>query len=353
MGRAEFCIVHHTSSREFTMAMHPSSPANNHQRHWPALPHQQWNETVTTLHLWTQIVGKIRIAHTPLVNHWWNSTLAVSSRGLTTSLMPATTSSFELEFDFVDHRLHFRATDGTSTYLALRSGTTADFYARVVDTLAGMGIGADLWPHTVEMPEEIRLDTDTRHRPYELDHARSLWQALVEIDRVFQEFRSRFIGKSSPVHFFWGSFDLAVTRFSGRTAPEHPGGFPHLPDHVTFESYSYELISAGWWPGGHGVDEPTFYSYTYPEPDGMLDRSIGPDEAHYSEALGEYLLPYEAVRAARSPDETLLEFLQSTYEAASEAGDWPRERLERRYRPIYRPADTLTPDHRPGQQAGP
>jgi hypothetical protein len=290
---------------------------------WSALVLEDWQDTLATLHMWTQIVGKIRLAQTPLVNHWWNSTLYISARGLTTSVMPYQDRVFEIEFDFVDHKLVIDCSDGATKILELRPEPVADFYDRVLATLEGMDIDVDIWPMPVEVPEPIRFDEDETHQSYDDEYANRFWRVLVNIDEVFKEFRARFIGKCSPVHFWWGSFDHAVTRFSGRPAPPREGA-----DAVTAEAYSHECISHGFWPGGNGV-EAAFYSYTAPEPAGLAESSIEPRAAFYSKEMKEFLLPYDAVRQSPSPETALMDFLQSTYEAGANLAKWDRKALER------------------------
>jgi hypothetical protein len=295
---------------------------------WPTLPAPEWQPTRDTLHLWTQVVGKVRLANTPLVNHWWNVPLYVTSRGLTTSLIPyGRGREFEIAFDFVDHRLDVTVTDGESRSIALEPRTVADFYREVMALLGELGLSTPIWSMPVEIEGAVRFEQDTQHASYVPEHAHALWRALVKSDRVFHAFRSRFIGKVSPVHLFWGALDLAVTRFSGRTAPPHPGRAPNCGPQVMLEAYSHEVSSCGYWPGGDG--EGFYYSYSYPEPDGYRDFAVRPDAASYSTELGEFLLPYEAVRRANDPEAVLMEFLQSTYEAAAERARWDRRALER------------------------
>jgi hypothetical protein len=294
---------------------------------WPALPYAEWRDTLQTLQLWTQVIGKIRLAGTPWVNHSWHVTLYVSARGLTTGLIPAP-DALDLEFDFLDHRLRFRTVAGEARDVPLVPQTVSDFYAKVEAALEQLGCPVRIHPVPNEIPQAIPFEQDTVHRAYDAQAATRFWRALVDIERVFQAFRTRFVGKCSPIHFFWGSFDLAVTRFSGRPAPLHPGGVPGLPDAVTREAYSHEVSSAGFWPGGGAIGYPAFYSYAYPPPPGFAEAKVRPPEARYEKALGEFLLPYDAVRTATSPDEVLLEFLQSTYEAAATLGTWDRRTLE-------------------------
>jgi len=296
--------------------------------HWPDLPYGAWQETCATLHLWTQVIGKIRLAYTPWLNHSWHVTSYLTTRGLTTSVIPHTPHPFEIEFDFIEHQLVITRSDGRRTHIALEPRTVADFYAMVIAALAEMDIPVRITELPCEIPGAIPFGSDRTHSSYDPDYAHRFWRLLLQADRVFKHFRTGFIGKCSPVHFFWSSFDLAVTRFSGRRAPPHPGGVPGVADAVMREAYSHELSSAGFWPGGGGIDHPAFYSYAYPQPAGFRDRAVAPKEALFSEALGEFLLPYEAVRTASDPDAALLAFLQSTYEAAAECASWDRSALE-------------------------
>ena len=296
---------------------------------WPSLPLEEWKDTYATLHMWTQIVGKIRFAQTPWINHSWHVTLYVTSRGLTTSPIPYGEKTFEIDFDFIDHRLVIETSGGDVRFIELRPRSVADFYSEVMSTLRDLGL--DIRIHTLpnEVADPVPFEKDEQHASYDPDYANRFWRILVQTDRVFKEFRARFIGKCSPVHFFWGSFDMAVTRFSGRTAPPHPGGVPHLPDVVAREAYSHEVSSCGFWPGGGPVPYPVFYSYAYPAPEGFKDAPVKPSGAFYSTDLGEFLLPYDEVRKAGQPDEMLLDFLQSTYEAAANLAKWDRHALER------------------------
>ena len=299
---------------------------------WPLLPLEQWEETCNTLHLWTQIIGKTRLALAPMQNHWWQVPLYVTARGLGTSPIPHGERTFEVDFDFVDHRLLVRSSDGRTETLPLVPQTVADFYGRYLDGLRSLGIGLKIRPVPNEVPNPLPFDQDDVHGSYDPDAARRFWRVLMQTDRVLKEFRGRFLGKCSPVHFWWGSFDLACTRFSGRAAPPHPGGVPSLPDWVTREAYSHECISAGWWPGNGGgpVREPAFYAYAYPEPSGCAQAAIRPAEASYHPVLREWILPYAAVLRAPSPDALLLDFLVSTYETAARLGGWDRAALEAR-----------------------
>lgn len=295
---------------------------------WPELNYSDWKDTCATLHMWTQIVGKIRLTLTPWTNHSWHVTLYVTSRGLTTSPIPHGTDTFELRFDFVDHRLRILKSDGAERSIELEPRTVADFYKTVMTSLGELKLPVkiDVVPNEIENP--IPFDQDEKHRSYDPEYANRFWRVLVQVDRVFKEFRSRFCGKCSPVHFFWGSFDFAVTRFSGRPAPPHPGGIPHLPDAVTREAYSQEVSSLGFWPGAEVMPQAIFYSYAYPEPAGFAQANVKPTAALYNSQLREFILPYEAVRTAASPDEVLLEFAQSAYDAASLLGKWDRAGLE-------------------------
>ncbi len=302
--------------------------SNTSQVAWPELPTAEWRETYATLHLWTQIIGKIRLARAPWLNHSWQVTLYVTARGLTTSPIPDGTRTFQIDFDLIDHDLRISTSDGAVRRFALAGQSVASFYAAVTAALAELGIHIAIDEMPSELPEPIRFSLDQKHASYDPDAVRRFLQILVNVDRVFKQFRTGFLGKASPVHFFWGSFDLAVTRFSGRRAPRHPGGVPHLPDAVACEAYSHEESSAGFWPGSGAADYPAFYSYAYPEPPGFRTVKVRPEAAFFSEALGEFILPYEAVRNAAQPDQALLEFLQSTYEAAANAAKWDRDALE-------------------------
>jgi hypothetical protein len=295
---------------------------------WPELHLADWKDTCATLHLWTQIVGKIRLAQTPWLNHSWHVTLYVSARGLTTSPIPFGARTLEIEFDFVDHVLWLRTGDGDARQIALRPQTVADFYAEVMAALEALGMAVRINQTPSEIPDGIRFSEDRTHAAYDGEYANRFWQVLVRTHRVFATFRTAFLGKVSPVHFFWGSFDLAVTRFSGRRAPRHPGGVPELPDAVAQEAYSHEVSSAGFWPGGGAVDDAAFYSYAYPAPDGFAAAAVKPAAAYFSKDLGEFILPYEAVRTGSDPERALMDFLQSTYDAAADLGRWDRAALE-------------------------
>lgn len=293
---------------------------------WPSLRVGDWTPTRDTLHMWTQIVGKIRLAHMPLLNHWWQVTLYVSPRGLTTGAIPHENGVIDLEFDFVDPSLRIRHSDGRQRSVALTAKPVAEFYRETMSALASLGIATRINASPNEVDPAIPFAEDGQHASYDADAARKFWQQLIQADRVIDQFRASFIGKVSPVHFFWGAMDLACTRFSGRPAPKHPGGAPNCPDWVMVEGYSRELSSCGFWPGGG--EEGAFYSYAYPQPDGFTDYPIAPAAAYFSEELGEFVLPYEAVRTADDPDGELLRFLQTTYAAAADLGRWDRAALE-------------------------
>ena len=295
---------------------------------WPELPTATWRETCATLHLWTQIVGKIRLARTPWLNHSWHVALYVTTSGLTTSPIPDGTRTFQIDFDFINHDLWISTSNGATRHLLLAGHSVASFYTAVLTTLAELDIHVVIDEIPNELPDPIRFSDDKRHASYDPDAVGRFLQILVNADRVFKQFRTGFLGKASPVHFFWGSFDLAVTRFSGRRAPRHPGGVPNLSDAVACEAYSHEVSSAGFWPGSGAIDYPAFYSYAYPEPEGFRSARVRPEAAFFSEALGEFILPYDAVRTAPDPDQALLAFLQSSYEAAANAAKWDRGALE-------------------------
>ncbi|HWG59681.1 MAG TPA: DUF5996 family protein [Candidatus Acidoferrales bacterium] len=291
---------------------------------WPSLPLESWKDTYATLHMWTQMVGKVRLALTPLVNHWWNVPLYVSARGLTTSPMPYQDRMIEIWFDFIQHRLVLQSSNGLTRTLPLRPISVADFYGEFQELLRSANVHADMWKMPVEIPNPIAFDQDRVHASYQSEYAERFWHILLEVDRVLQEFRSRFIGKCSPVHFFWGSFDLAVTRFSGRRAPEKPGA-----DAITREAYSHEVSSVGFWPGGGDVPGAAFYSYMAPEPTGFREARARPDSAFYQQKLGEFILMYDDVQRAASPRAALLDFCESTYAAGANLGHWDRANLER------------------------
>lgn len=300
-----------------------STPTDNA---WPALRVADWEPTRDTLHMWTQIVGKIRLAHSPLVNHWWQVTFYVSPRGLTTSSIPYRNRLFDMEFDFVDHVLAIRTSDGGSGSVALASKSVAEFYDETFTALRQLGIDTRISATPNEVDPAIPFARDHQHASYDAEAANLFWRQLIQAHRVINDFRSHYIGKVSPVHFFWGSFDMACTRFSGRPAPEHPGGAPNCADWVMVEGYSHELSSCGFWPGGG--EEGAFYAYAYPEPDGFADYPVSPDAAFYSKDFRQFLLPYEAVRTSAEPDRDLMNFLQSTYAAAADLAGWDRAALE-------------------------
>ena len=292
---------------------------------WPALPLNEWKPTYHNLHMWTQIVGKVRMELTPKTNHWWNVPLYVSARGLTTSPIPHGNGVFEIQFDLIDQKLLIDCSDGRRKLLALEPRTVADFYSEFMAALRSLDIQVAIYPKPAEVPDPVPFAEDRQYKAYDAQAAHRCWRILASCDSVFKQFRARFLGKSSPVHFFWGSFDLAVTRFSGRRAPERPGA-----DAITREAYSHEVISAGWWPGGSGIDGPAFYAYAAPEPTGLATRKVQPEAAFYHPELKEFVLMYDEVRNAPTPERTLLEFLQSTYEAAATLARWDREALEMR-----------------------
>jgi Family of unknown function (DUF5996) len=295
---------------------------------WPALPLAEWKDTYDTLHRWIQIVGKIRLALTPLENHWWNVTLYVTPRGLTTSAMPYNDRLIRIDFDFIAHILIIEATDGSTKTIALSPRSVAEFYQEMMASLESLGISVTIWTTPVEVSDRTPFENDRKHAAYDPEYAQRVWRIMAQASRVFTDFRSRFIGKVSPVHFFWGGFDLAVTRFSGRTAPPHPGA-PNLARFVAVEAYSHEVSSCGFWPGGGPVNEPVFYTYAYPEPQGFKDYQVHPQEAFYHTGMREFMLPYDVVLNTKSPDDVLLNFLQSTYEAAAMCAKWDRRTLER------------------------
>ena len=296
---------------------------------WPALPLGEWQGTYATLHMWAQIVGKTRLACAPMENHWWQVAMYVTPRGLTTSAIPYGEQTFAVDFDFIDHTLWVRTSAGATRGIALVARSVADFFAEYMAVVRALGLDIRLRPSPVEVATAIPFAEDREHAAYDPDAARRCWQILLQIDRVLKRFRGRFLGKASPVHFFWGSFDLAATRFSGRRAPRHGGGAPNCPDYVMVEAYSHECSSCGFWPGGGPIPEPVFYAYAYPEPSGYADHVVRPHAAYYHRDMREFVLPYAAVRSAPAPEEALLEFVQSTYEAAAERGGWDRAVLER------------------------
>lgn len=301
--------------------------SNQTTRDWPVLPVDDWADTLATLHLWTQIIGKIRLAKSAWLNHSWGVPLYVTARGLGTTLVPYDAEGFELDFDFQHDRLDLTTTTGQRRSIDLPGLSVSDFYHSVLETMRDVGMPIGIHPVPSEIPDAIPFHDDHDHATYDGDHARALWKALVHSSRVLTEFRAGFLGKSSPVHFFWGSFDLAVTRFSGRTAPPHPGGIPNFPDDVAQEAYSHEVTSAGFWPGNADVP-PIFYAYAYPTPEGFAGASIEPESAFWLEDLGEFALPYDAVRTASDPDATLMAFLESSHAAAADLAGWDRESLE-------------------------
>jgi hypothetical protein len=301
---------------------------NQTSESWPTLPLEDWKDTYSTLHMWTQIVGKVRLALTPLINHWWNVPLYVTARGLTTSPIPYRDRPFELWFDFIDHQLVLQMCDGSRRTIPLSSRSVAEFYKEVTDMLHAADIEVKIWRMPVEVPDPIPFDEDRVHASYDPEAAHRFWKILLSVQAVFEEFRSRFIGKCSPIHFFWGSFDLAVTRFSGRPAPERPGADP-----ITREAYFQEVSSVGFWPGGGSIAGAAFYSYMAPEPAGFRDRKVRPAAARYDDQLKEFVLMYDDVRNVTSPAEALLEFCQSTYEAGATLANWDRVQLERQPSP--------------------
>ena len=310
---------------------------NGASNSWPSLPFAEWKDTAITLHMWTQIVGKIRLTRTPWINHSWHVTLYLTARGLTTSPIPHPAGIFEIRFDFIDHKLRILKSDGAVQVIELRPKSVAAFYREVMAALSELNIDTRINTTPNEVDPAIPFDQDEEHRSYDPEYANRFWRVLLQSDRVFQEFRSRFCGKSSPVHFFWGSFDLAVTRFSGRPAPPHPGGVPHLPDAVTREAYSQEVSSLGFWLGNDAGPAPIFYSSAYPEPPGFSEAKIQPDAAFYQPKLREFILPYDTMRTAENPDKALLEFAQSAYDAASKLGKWDRASLEEKKPTLHSP----------------
>jgi Family of unknown function (DUF5996) len=290
----------------------------------PQLPYDSWKDTQATLHMWTQIVGKVRLGLCPLVNHWWNVPLYLTARGLSTSPMPYGDGTVEASFDFIDHRLLIETCDGRSKELALQPQSVADFYQSFISAMAEVGAPVKIWTMPCELPDPIPFEKDRLHASYDAESAHTFWRILTWVDSVLKEFRAPFLGKASPVHFFWGSFDMAVTRFSGRRAPERPGADP-----ITREAYSHEVSSAGFWAGGGDIKGPAFYSYAAPEPDGFAAQPVRPQAAFYHPQMKEFLLMYDDVRTAASPKAALMDFLQSTYEAAANLGQWDRKNLER------------------------
>jgi hypothetical protein len=290
----------------------------------PALPFNSWRETFETLHMWTQIIGKVRLKLCPLVNHWWNVPFYVTARGMTTAAMPYQQRDIEVRFDFIEHKLILESSEGRVTTMALTAQSVAEFYKKFMAALSELGVSVHIWTMPCEVPNPTPFELDNVHAAYDPEAVHKFWRILVWVDQIFKEFRAGFQGKASPVHFFWGSFDLAVTRFSGRVAPERPGA-----DSITREAYSHEVSSAGFWPGGGDVKGPAFYSYAAPEPAGFAEQRVRPQAAFYHPQMKEFLLMYDDVRAARSPKATLIEFLQSTYDAAADCGKWDRKALER------------------------
>jgi hypothetical protein len=305
--------------------MNHADTSSNQSDLWPALPLDEWKDTYATLHMWTQIVGKIRTQLSPPLNHWWNCVLYVTPRGLTTSAIPYGSELFEMEFDFIDHHLAIRKSDGQAAVVKLVPRSVADFYNELMSTLKQIGIEVKIWTMPQEVPNPIPFEKDNEHASYDPEYANRFWRILVQSTSILNEFRARFIGKSSPVHFFWGSFDLAVTRFSGRAAPERPGA-----DVLTRSAYSHEVMSVGLWPGGGAVTSPAFYAYSAPVPPGLAEEKIRPDPAFWSTEMSEFILMYNDVRAAASPREALLDFAQSTYEVGAKLGDWDRAELDQK-----------------------
>jgi len=306
-----------------------SFAADNPSQTWPRLDFADWSDTCATLHLWTQVVGKIRLKLAPMLNHWWQATFYVTARGLTTSPMPYRNLYVQIDFDFVDHQFVMRVSDGREEQFALAPMAVADFYAEVMRRLRALDVDIHIWTMPSEIENAVPFDQDRVHAHYDAGYAQRFWRALLHADRVFNIFRGRFIGKASPVHFFWGSFDLAVTRFSGRTAPPLTGTSPNVAAWVMREAYSHEVSSCGFWPGNGGYGRPAFYVYAYPEPPGYGDTRLRTAEAFYDGGLGQFILPYDAVRQSRDPDALLLSFLQETYAAAADLAGWDRQALER------------------------
>jgi hypothetical protein len=303
--------------------------AENASETWPRLDFADWTDTCATLHLWAQVVGKIRLKLAPMVNHWWQATFYVTARGLTTSAMPYRDLYLQIDFDFLDHQLALRTSDGREERFALAAMAVADFHSEVMRRLRALGVDVHIWPMPSEIPDAIPFDQDRRHAAYDADAAQRFWRQLVQADRLLHQFRSLFLGKCSPVHFFWGSFDMAVTRFSGRRAPPMERGAPNVGAWVMREAYSHEVSSCGFWPGNGGFGRAAFYSYAYPEPDGFSTAAVRPNAAYYDDTLKQFILPYEAVRMAANPDQAVLDFLQTTYEACADYAGWDRNALER------------------------
>lgn len=304
--------------------VNPMGSATDPRSTWPELPLEAWIDTSATLHLWTQIVGKVRLELSPPVNHWWHVTLYVTSTGLTTSPIPGAHGTFQIDFDFIEHELWIRRSDGVREGFALVPMSVAEFHRLLMDRLDRLDSRPEIYMYPCEVAEPIRFDRDETHRSYDAEYVNRFWRVLEQSARVMGEFRGRFVGKCSPVHYFWGAPDLAVTRFSGRRAPEHPGGVPGLPDEVTREAYSHEVSSCGFWPGSGSIDYPAYYSYAYPAPPGFAEADPGPTEAFYDTDFREFILPYDAVRTSPDPDRMLLHFFQSTYVAAADLGGWDR-----------------------------
>jgi hypothetical protein len=296
---------------------------------WPVLTAPGWQESRRTLHLWSQVVGKTRLALMPMENHWWQVTLRVTARGLSSAGMPHRGNTVDVDLDLLAQRLEVRSSDGRQAGFPLDAPTLAEFYARYLEAMSRIGVELSISPLATEIAETIYLDRDRAPRSYQPEWGTRFFSALRKVDHLFRRFRAPFVGKASPVHFFWGGFDLAVTRFSGRTAPRHPGGVPHCADRVMHEAYSHEVSSAGFWPGGPGLDEPAFYAYAYPEPAGFRAAPVAPAKARFDPTMGEFILPYEAVRTSPTPDQDVLEFLESTYRAAADLGHWNRAEIER------------------------
>ncbi len=294
---------------------------------WPKLDLDDWQDTYSTLHMWTQVIGKVRLVQTPWINHSWHVPLYLTARGMTTGPIPYGDRIFQIDFDFFDHLLNITTSEGQIKTIELQPRSVANFYQAVMAALAELDLLIQINTKPNEIPDPVPFEQDETHATYDGDAAQRFWRILLQSDRVFREFRSHFCGKVSPVHFFWGSFDLAVTRFSGRPAPEHPGGVPNLPDDVAKEAYNQEVSSAGFWPGA-GLGYPAYYSYAYPTPEGFKDYAVQPEAAFFHDDLGEFILPYDAVRVAADPDQTLLSFLQSTYDAAAELAEWDKAALK-------------------------
>jgi len=311
--------------------MTTTPPLQTASEAWPPLPLEAWDDTRATLHLWTQMVGKTRLGLSPAENHYWHVASYVTSRGLTTSPIPHRGRTFEIEFDFIDHQLIARTSDGGGERIRLEPHPVAEFFDRYRAMLRSLDIEVKIFPRPSEIPDAVPFTQDRAHTSYDADAAHRFWRVLTRVDAVLKRFRGGFLGKSSPVHFWWGAMDLSHTRFSGRPAPLHPGGFPNLPDHVTREAYSHECMSVGWWPGGGPtpIREPSFYAYAYPEPVGCPDARVSPNGARYDLEMHEWLLPYEVVRRSSDPERALLEFAHSTYEAVATLGRWDRATLER------------------------